>query len=334
MAVANYASTVGQLAQNEMVMSAQDRARHEAMLERLIRAREQRENRLVQGQAMAQRERESGVQQQQFRQQMQANSARDARIGGQFQDQLEEQRHGNQTRAIERGEDMDWRRKVFTMNESIRNAQELLPYADEMADRGLFGSTEDVIKHFPTLSKQADAIAAKSRAIRFSMESEQNWARGAAEAINAPQRFRNMVSAEREAMVPPVRTRWSRLPFTDVAYDDTRTAAARTEYTNPNIKEWQAAEMSAQPTSDRFSKMMEGNPRMSGIVSPNPETGMTEVTRQLPWRASGGTATATNGVAPVRMTPFGPEGSIIYNKTTGQPFRIVNGEPVPVEQTE
>lgn len=301
--MATFGGSIEQLAGNENRIDMQKRAALEAVLARMVEHHNQQE--LLSQQQAGQQALQAtnlGQQQRQFQATQMFDQNRDRRFGNQFDQQLEETRHKDALQGQRQDTQAEWQRKVFEKKDQDQTDKELLDEARHVADRGGFDNAEHVIKLFPSLAKFSSSLADDSLAYRTAWEDQNKWAHGAAGAINAPSRYQNMIDAERADKVNGS-GHW----YTGDTSENI--ASARKVFTNPDIQGWQVSKVETQPTADRFSKMLEANPRMSGIVSPNPETGMVEANQRPPWRTSG-TFTRTSGApqgppAPNTAIPLG-----------------------------
>lgn len=296
-----WGGSIAGVAQNELVLSAQQRAAHERDLEMLLHSQQQARENANQTRQLDQRDASQAQQQRQFDTSMSADAAREGRLGRFNDATLQLHRDEMAERGAERKSNEDWRRKVFTMNESEKTLRDLLPAAQEMADNGMFENTEDVIKHFPSLTPQAPFLSSRSKAARLAFEKQFDNDQSDADVLNRNQRLTNMINAEGVSS-------WNdeNAPH---SYSDTyrggdidpktgRRAPVGFWFSGKNtpdksaIQDWTTEQTSIAParsaiTADR-NRTRRLTPDGNGMYAPS---------MQLPWR-TGGNATSTSTARP------------------------------------
>jgi hypothetical protein len=296
-----WGGSVAQVASNEIALSAQQRAAAEHELAMLQHSLQQNRENANQTRQLDQRDASQRQQQGQFNAQMQADAAREGRLGRYNDATLQLHRDEMTERAKERASSEDWRRKTFTMNEQDRKARDLMPYADDMAGQGMFGSTEDVIQHFPSLAPVAPAIAARSKAARMALESQYNADRADADVLNTgtetANRYGNMIKAERDSSWNPDNNHWWRTNQPDEAA----------------MQGWQ----NSMTDINAARGAVAGDRRRMERLSPD-ATGKYAPSMSLPWRTNGTTTTPQPGaqVPAQQTTQFKPGMMVIQNGTT------------------
>lgn len=292
-----WGGSISQVAQNEITLGAQQRAAAERQLEMLIQQHQEAQKNAQQTRQLDQHDAAQSQQQRQFDTSQAADAAKEGRLGKQFDINVGLTREEMAQRAAERTGEADWRRKVFTMNESDRQVKELLPYAQRMAEEGMFGTTEDVIKHFPTLASQAPMIAANSLASRRKMEAASNAEQSDADVLNNgpadAARYNNMAAQERNASWDSSRNHWWKPNEPDTAA----------------IDEWGQR---ATAITGAANAVRSDRNRM-GQLQPD-ATGRYRPVTNLPWRSSG-TASSGGPAVPVN-TQFKPGMMVIQGGTT------------------
>lgn len=274
----NYAGTISQLANNELQVDSQQRAALERMLARLIDQKNIKRQDAQQTRQLDQRDAAQQQQQRQFDTSMAADATREGRLASQFDANMGLQRDQMRQHQRDRRMDMLQRRRVFTMNEQDRAIRSLMPYAEQMANEGMFENMEDVIKQFPSLASQAPMLAGRSSAARRALEGEVMSDRADAALLNEGPaqigRLQHMIAAEKEDSWNPDRNRW---------YGDTPDADAVSEWS----REMEAIRSATEGVSRDRGRMGRLSPDASGRFAPN---------TVLPWR---GTSTGTTQMRPV-----------------------------------
>lgn len=300
-----WGGSIGQVAQNEITMSAQQRAAAERQLEMLVRQHEADRNNAQQDRALNQRDTSLAEQRRQFDIGTGAQSAQETRIGKHQDADLALRREEFRQRERDRKLGLLQQRRKFTMDEQDKQLRLLLPSAQRMADEGAFDSTEDAMRHFPTLAQQAPMLAARSKAVRKSMEDELAADQADAALLNEGPakiaRNHNMIAAERENSWNPDMNHWWRS-------DEADTGA---------IGEWQA---DATAVGSAMNSVRGDRNRM-GRLQPDVNGRFAPVTT-LPWRPSG--TTTTTQPAPV-------EGPTATNPQTGQKIIFKDGKWQPYQ---
>lgn len=280
-----WGGSISDVARNEITLSAQQRAAHERELEMLLRQQEQQRDHAAQTRQLDQRDSAQAQQQRQFDASLSADASREDRLGRYNDANLQIHRDDLRERTAERQSRDDWQRKVFTLNDQDRKLKELMPYAEDMASQGMFGTTEDVIQHFPSLAPQAPAIAARSKAARQALEGQYNADQADANLLNEgpgrATRLNNMITAEKSASWNSDNNHWWR----SNQPDDNAVQQWRGELNSVD-----AARAGVTGDRNRMGRLV---PDTSGRYSP----AMT-----LPWR-SAGTATSTNAPAAQNIPP-------------------------------
>lgn len=282
----NYAGSISQLANNELQMDQSQRAAMERMLARLVEQHQNQAQMQRTDRALNQRDVAQAEDVRQYNDRAGRDITKDARLTGQFNQEMQLRRDELGSRAADRASESDWRQKVFTTGEQDKQLRMLLPVAEDMANQGQFETTEDVIKHFPSLAPQAPMLSSRSMAARRAMEesfaNDQQDAQLLNEAPGEINRYSNMVKQERDKSWNGDNNHWYRPNQPDQNAIDEWTQQAGTIRSAADAV-----------TRDR-SRMGRLTPDAGGRYSP---------AQSLPWRSSVPGVQAPGGAPSVQLNP-------------------------------
>jgi hypothetical protein len=248
-----YGQSVGQLAQNEMTLSAQQRAAAERQAMLLIQQLQQRrENQRTD--RVDQENSDNLAWTRRFREQT-ASTQRD-----QFDRQM-----------AQTGKYYDWQMKQ--PNAGVN--RDTIAMATAEADEGLFSAPEEVQSRYPSLTPEiAGFMARRSLFTRQQVEAEAARLGQEANTLNAPTRYRNMITADQAVERPP--------GFMGRLFG--KKADPNKWYSTPeDVAGWTSAEAEARSAAEP----LRSNKDIMGRMTVD-ENGMYQPRVSMPWRSGAG----------------------------------------------